>query len=41
MVRGRGFEPPRPYEHCDLNAACLPVPAPAHVRFDLYITPYN
>ena len=26
MVHPRGFEPPRPCEHKNLNLACLPVP---------------
>src|SRR6478752_2724712 len=26
-MRARGLEPPRSYEHMDLNHACLPIPA--------------
>ena len=30
MVRMEGLEPSRPFEHSDLNAACLPIPAHPH-----------
>src|SRR5712675_2501106 len=30
MVPERGLEPPRPCDHCDLNAARLPVPPLGH-----------
>ena len=30
LVRERGLEPPRPFEHYDLNVAWLPITALAH-----------
>lgn len=32
MVPGTGVEPARPYEHNDLNVACLPIPTSGQER---------
>lgn len=40
MPRGR-LELPRPFEHMNLNHACLPVPAPGRVGVMKYPTEYR
>ena len=40
LVPRVGFEPTRPFEHCALNAACLPISAPRPVvRFQAFDPP--
>ena len=40
LVPRVGFEPTRPFEHCALNAACLPISAPRPVvRFQVFDPP--